>query len=120
MSKFKKILCLTLLISVCMFPASAFAASSKDTSNNKKSFLSSIFSVFTVTKSNNSNNNNNQQNNSNNHSNSNSSNNNKVDKDWDSKGWFDWLDDDDWWDEINWWDKNKDDSFKIWERYYCY
>ncbi|MGO4544877.1 hypothetical protein AB4Z29_08765 [Paenibacillus sp. 2TAB23] len=123
MSKLKKIISLTLLLSLCIFPATAFASSGKATSDNKKGFLSSIFSVFSVTKSNNSNYGNygNNGNNGNyNHSNSNTSNNHNSDKDWDKKGWFDWLDDDDWWDEICWWDKNKDDSFKIWERYYCY
>lgn len=121
MSKSIKILCLTLLISVCMIPTSAFASSSKATSENKKSFLDNILSVFSVSKSNNNqnqNNNNNNQNSSKNHSNQ--SDKHKVDKDWDSKDLFDWWDDDDWWDEICWWDKNKDDSFKLWERYYCY
>lgn len=118
MSKSIKILCLTLLISVCMFPASAFASSSKAASENKKSFISNVLSVFTVSKSNNNQNQNNNQNYSQNHINQ--SDKYTVDKDWDSKNWFDWWDDDDWWDEICWWDKNKDNSFKIWERYYCY
>lgn len=119
MPKFQKILCLTLLIGVCMFPASAFASSNNAASENKKSFLSNILSVFSVSKSNSSNNyNNNHDNQNNNHSNQ--SNKHKVDKDWDSKGWFDWWDDDDWWDDICWWDKNKDDSYKLWERFYCY
>ncbi|WP_138751029.1 hypothetical protein [Paenibacillus sinopodophylli] len=112
MSKFKKIISLSLLLTLCLFPTTAFASSNKDTSDHKKSFISSIFSVFTVTKNNNSN--------SNNQSNYNSSNHYSNDKDWNNKGWFDWWDDDDWWDEICWWDKHKDDSYKIWERYYCY
>lgn len=112
MSKWIKVLCLMLLISICMFPASAFASSSKAASENKKSFLTNIFSVFTVQKS---------DSNDSQNGNSNQSTKHKVDKDWDSKGWLDWWDnDDDWWDDICWWDKNKDDSFKIWERYYCY
>ncbi|WP_054024575.1 hypothetical protein [Bacillus sp. FJAT-28004] len=136
MSKFKKVLSLTLLITICLYPASAFAASSKESYDDKKSLLSSIFSVFSVTKSNNNNGNNNsnhnndkQNNNKNNNNNNNHSNQpdkNKNDKDWDKKDWFDWFDkdhwfdDDDWWDDICWWDKNKEDSHKIWERYYCY
>jgi len=126
MSKFKKVLSLTLLITICMYPASAFAASNKESYDEKKGFLSSILSVFSITKStNNSNNNsnNNKQNNNKNNNNNNHSNQpskNKNDKDWDKKGWFDWFDNDDWWDDICWWDKHKDDSFKIWERYYCY
>ena len=118
MPKSIKILCLALLISVFMFPASAFASSGKATADNKKSFISSILTVFSVSKSSTNNNQYNSSKNNNNHSNQ--SNKQKVDKDWDSKNWFDWWDDDDWWDEICWWDKNKDDSLKIWERYYCY
>ncbi|OBZ17486.1 hypothetical protein [Bacillus sp. FJAT-26390] len=120
MSKFKKVLCLTLLIGVCMFPASAFASSSHSFSDDKKTFFSSILSVFSGSKSNSNQNSNNNYQNNNNNKNNNQSNKHKVDKDWNSKGWFDWWDDDDWWDDICWWDKNKDDSYKIWERYYCY
>ncbi|WP_139999412.1 hypothetical protein [Paenibacillus paridis] len=112
MSMLKKMICLTLLISVCIVPATAFAASNSESSSNKKSLISSILSIFSNTKSNNNTNNNNH---------SNSSNAPKPDKDWNSKSWFDWFNhNDNWWDEICWWDKNKDDSYKLWERYYCY
>jgi hypothetical protein len=108
MTKLKKIICLTLLISVCLFPTSAFAASNFESSNNKKSLISSILSIFSGNKS--------------------SGNTsqpplpsipNNV-KDFNTKSWYDWFNHKNWWDDLCKWDKYKDDSYKLWERYYCY
>ncbi|RJX37789.1 hypothetical protein D3P09_22780 [Paenibacillus pinisoli] len=36
------------------------------------------------------------------------------------KGSFwDWLDHH-WWDDLSWWKKHEADSWKLWEKYYCY
>ncbi|WP_028610617.1 hypothetical protein [Paenibacillus harenae] len=115
MSRLKKIICLTLLLCICVFPASALASSGKTSSDNKNNLFSNIFSFFSVSGS---------QNNYNNHSSQPDKYNN--DKNWNNKGWIDWFDKDDWWDkdrwwdDICWWDDDKYDSFKLWERYYCY
>ncbi|NIK76507.1 hypothetical protein FHS15_001632 [Paenibacillus castaneae] len=108
MSKYKKIICLTILISMFMVPTSAFASSSKASSDNKQGILSSILSFFTSPKSpssppSNSNNNNN---------------NNKPVK----TGWFDWFLG---FDSKNWmhdkaWDALCLESKDIWKNYYCY
>lgn len=104
MSKVKKIISLTVLISVLMFPSSAFASSNHSTSDNKKNFFSNVVSFFTFKGDD-----------------SYQSDKYTIDKDWDKKGWIDWFEDkDDWWEDICWWEDNKTDSFKMWERYYCY
>lgn len=114
MSRMIKIVCFIVLISVLIFPASAFASSNHSSSDNKKTFFSNVVSFFTSNED--SKNNNNQ-----NSYYSNQSDKYHVNKDSDNKGWFDWFDDkDDWWDDICWWEDNKTDSFKMWERYYCY
>jgi hypothetical protein len=107
----KKIVCLFVLISVLIFPASAFASANHSTSDNKKKNLfSNVISLFSF-----------KGNDNNNYQDSYQSDKYEVDKDWDKKNWADWFGGrDDWWDDICWWDDNKTDSFKMWERYYCY
>lgn len=137
MSKYKKIICLTLFISVVMFPASAFAASNDSASENKKGFFTSIASFFSsITKGNqandsknnnsnsnsnngNHNNNNNGNNNSNNNGNNNHNNNNNNSNHSDKKDWFDWIK-----DLCNKndkpWDDSCFDSKDLWKNFYCW
>ncbi|CAM3975367.1 hypothetical protein L1N85_04490 [Paenibacillus alkaliterrae] len=107
MSKYRKIVCLTLLLSVCLFPASAFASSNQLSSDDKKDFFSNILSFFTSSIYS--------------YSHSESDDKHKDDDDWDSTGWFDWFDKKkSWWDTIRDWEYYNKDSFAIWKKYYCY
>jgi hypothetical protein len=106
MSRMKKIIFLTLLISLCLFPASAFASTKNSGPNDKTNFLSNLFSLFTPPKA--------------------SSSPPAPDKSKDDInsffddlfGWFD--DKKDWFKDWHEWDDDYKDSLKLWEKYYCW
>ncbi|MHA7963420.1 hypothetical protein ACX93W_04685 [Paenibacillus sp. CAU 1782] len=98
MSMLKRVICLTLLMALLAFPASAFASGFSAQDKNK-SFISTIFSFFGGSTSN-------SQSSFDNYVKTNSYNPPKA------SFW-------NWFNKKNWWDC-KDDSYKIWEYYYCY
>lgn len=121
MSKFLKVFCLALVLSVCLFPASAFATSNYSSSNDKKNLFSNLLSIFSFSSS--TNNYNYNDNDSNHDSRKHDDDKNKYDNNWgfDFHDLFDWFDDeDDWWKDIHKWDDYKKDSLKLWEKYYCW
>ncbi|OMF33769.1 hypothetical protein BK133_13335 [Paenibacillus sp. FSL H8-0548] len=110
MSRVKKVCLLVLLITVCAFPASAFAASSNNHSSKESSFFSSFFSIFSGSKSDQSQS-----------KQPKPIDTYKVVNYWESKNWFSWFDKkDNWYDDKHWGDDKSIDSYKIWEFYYCY
>ncbi|RIX53568.1 hypothetical protein D3P08_09020 [Paenibacillus nanensis] len=133
MKMMKRVVGLTLLMALLAFPASAFASSySTYSGNQNKGFFSSIFSFFGGSSkdkndySKYSNNYGSSYGYGGSHGGSNGGhyggghNNHNNDK----GGFWDWFDKDwwdkDWWDDYCWWDDYKDDSWKLWEKYFCY
>jgi hypothetical protein len=102
MSMLKRVICMTLLMALLAFPASAFA-SGFSVEDKNKSFISAIVSFFGGSTS------------SSQfsfdiyvHTNSYTP---------PKPSFWNWFNKKNWWDF--WWDC-KDDSYKIWEYYYCY
>ncbi len=105
-STMKKAVLLTLLISLCLFPASAFASSKSSGSNEKNHFFSNLFSIFSPPKSTGTTSNPGKQ-----HDSASSF----LD---DLFGWFD--DKKDWFKDWHEWEDDHKDSLKLWEKYYCW
>ncbi|WP_424765990.1 hypothetical protein [Paenibacillus sp. sgz302251] len=107
MPKFKKVLSLTLLISLCMFPATVFASSNQYSSDSKKSLFTNLFLIFTGSDKD--------------YTDKDYKYDDYKDKDWGFKDFLDSFDKDkNWWDDSNPWDDPKKDSYSLWEKYYCY
>ncbi|WP_214629825.1 hypothetical protein [Paenibacillus agaridevorans] len=119
MAVWKRVVGLTLLLTFLAFPASAFASnySSSYDNNGSKGFFSSLLSVFGGSSGSGSSD-------SGSYGGGDKYEKSKASDKKNSSGFWDWWDDDwwddDWWDDFCWWEDNKDDSKKIWEKYYCY
>lgn len=135
MPKYIRIASMILLISMIMFPTSAFA-SSKESGSSQSSFLSSLSSRFvslftghreqgrSSSSSSSSNNgthhdSNHPSNNSNHNSDNDNFNYNACHSGKGNDGLWNWLGTKDC-EEDDWWDDPDNDSYSIWQRYYCY
>ena len=118
MKMMRRIIGLTALLAMLAFPASTFASGYSSYNNDQnKGFFSSIFSFFGGSpgdkysgydydynkdygKDKNKN--------------------KDKDKTKDKNEFWGWVKNNDWWEDYCWWDDNKTDSWKIWEKYYCW
>ncbi|RJE90122.1 hypothetical protein D3P07_07855 [Paenibacillus sp. 1011MAR3C5] len=113
MKTLKRVIACATLLTLLAFPASAFASgkSSGYEADGNKGLLASISSLFSFFGG--------------------SSGKDKkedtydYDKHYNDKksgkgGLWDWLHDRSWWDDFSWWKQHEGDSWKLWEKYYCY
>lgn len=113
MKRLKRVIVLSALLAVMTFPASAFASDySGSYERSDKGWLSSIASFFSFGGSDNKDKDEERYN----YDKYSGDKKNSKRSFWD----WDWLNEDNWWDDYCWWKDHKDDSWKLWEKYYCY